>query len=616
METQYDLLIRNALIFDGTGQLPCTEDIAVKNGTIAARATNLAVANVDKVIDASGKWLMPGLLDIHTHMDLELELNTRLEEVVRHGTTTCVVGNCSIGAAFGSQRHKGEDPILDCFARVENIPKNILERCVEKMDWKDTAGYLKHLENLPLGPNIAPLLPHSMIRIEAMGTKEAIRRQPNEDELRKMEALLETGLEQGYIGYSTDNIPFHYLANEPNTEFKIPSAYATHTEHKRLLDLVRKHDRVWQATPDAVNRLGTLRRFLYTSGRFYGKPLRTSALTAIDLVHDRGVWKVFLQLARFLNSWIMKGKFHFQVVAAPFMLWAEGAISPIFEEFEATRSLLACDIDDKEGRQKILANPDYVRRFEKDWYDKKIVSTFQRDLSVMEIDSCPVPEWCGETGQMIFDRLRRFQDGDDSAARSDCEKIELGKIELNSSEAKFFLHLLKEYDREIRWHMIVGNDRPDVLEKMLFDKNTLPGFNDSGAHLINLAFFDGNLLTLQIAQKTSIEKVSVAVRRLTREPADFFGINVGNIEIGAQADITIIDPDELRKYNSVANRRMVYRDVLGAEQLVNRSDNVVSHVFIAGTEVWRENEALEPLGKKRLGRQLTFEGRRDQKTAS
>jgi len=60
---------------------------------------------------------------------------------------------------------------------------------------------------------------------------------------------------------------------------------------------------------------------------------------------------------------------------------------------------------------------------------------------------------------------------------------------------------------------------------------------------------------------------------------------------------------------------MVYRDVLGAEQLVNRSDNVVSHVFIAGTEVWRENEALEPLGKKRLGRQLTFEGRRDQKTA-
>jgi len=610
MEYQYDLIIQNALVFDGGGKIPNREDIAIKNGVVAARGESLTSSGVDaKTVDASGKWLMPGLLDIHTHMDLELELNTRLEEVVRHGTTTCIVGNCSIGAAYGSQRHKGEDPILDCFARVENIPKNILERCVEKMDWTDSEGYLKHLEKLPLGPNIAPLLPHSMIRIEVMGTKEAISRQPTELELQKMEALLEKGMEQGYIGYSTDNIPFHYLANEPNTDYKIPSAYASHEEHKRLLNIVRKHERVWQATPDAVNRLGTLRRFLYTSGRLFGKPLRTSALTAIDLVHDRGVWKVFLQLAKFLNSWIMKGKFHFQVVAAPFMLWAEGAISPIFEEFEATRSLLACDIGDKEGRQKILSNPDYITRFEKDWYDRKIVSTFQRDLKVMEVDSCPVAEWCGETGQMIFDRLQKFQAGDTSVARSEKEQTELNKIEHGVSEARFFLHLLKEYDREIRWHMVVGNDRPDVLEKMLFDKNTLPGFNDSGAHLINLAFFDGNLLTLQIAQKDSLEKVAVAVRRLTKEPAEFFGMNVGTLDIGAQADITIIDPKELRDYDSVTNRKMVYREVFDAEQLVNRSDNVVSNVFIAGTEVWKNNKALEPLGKTRLGRHLTFEGR-------
>ena len=610
MESQYDLIIQNALVFDGSGRVPSQEDIAVKNGMVAARGENLTSNSTHtKTVDASGKWLMPGLLDIHTHMDLELELNTKLEEVVRHGTTTCIVGNCSIGAAYGSQRHKGEDPILDCFARVENIPKNILERCVKKMDWTDSAGYLEHLKTLPLGPNIAPLLPHSMIRIEVMGTKEAISRQPTEDELQKMEALLEKGMEQGYIGYSTDNIPFHYLANEPNTDFKIPSAYASHEEHKRLLNIVRKHERVWQATPDAVNRLGTLRRFLYTSGRLFGKPLRTSALTAIDLVHDRGVWKVFLQLAKFLNSWIMKGKFHFQVVAAPFMLWAEGAISPIFEEFEATRSLLACDIGDKEGRQKILSNPNYIKRFEKDWYDKKIVSTFQRDLKVMEIDSCPVPEWCGETGQMIFDRLQKFQAGDTSVARSEREYTELNKIETRASEARFFLHLLKEYDRDIRWHMVVGNDRPEVLEKMLFDENTLPGFNDSGAHLINLAFFDGNLLTLQIAQKDSLEKVAVAVRRLTKEPAEFFGMNVGTLDIGAQADITIIDPRELKDYDSVANRKMVYREVFDAEQLVNRSDNVVSNVFIAGTEVWKKNEALEPLGKTRLGRHLTFHGR-------
>ena len=85
-------------------------------------------------------------------------------------------------------------------------------------------------------------------------------------------------------------------------------------------------------------------------------------------------------------------------------------------------------------------------------------------------------------------------------------------------------------------------------------------------------------------------------------------MNVGTLDIGAQADITIIDPRELKDYDSVANRKMVYREVFDAEQLVNRSDNVVSNVFIAGTEVWK-NEALEPLGQTRLGRHLTFHGR-------
>ena len=136
MEIQCDLLIQNALVFDGTGELPATEDIAITDGKISARGINLNITNADRTVDATGKWLMPGLLDIHTHMDLELELSTRLEEVVRHGTTTCVVGNCSIGTAFGSQRHKAEDPILDCFARVETCKSSIPSiRSPELIPW-------------------------------------------------------------------------------------------------------------------------------------------------------------------------------------------------------------------------------------------------------------------------------------------------------------------------------------------------------------------------------------------------------------------------------------------------------------------------------------------------
>lgn len=609
MHAQWDQLLTGATVFDGSGRSPKIEDVAIADGKIAARGTGLDRQNARQVVDLQGKWLMPGLLDIHTHMDLEVELDAGLSEVVRHGTTTVVVGNCSIGMAFGAQQKNGENPILDCFARVENIPKAVLSKCVDKIDWHDPRAYLKHLDSLPLGPNFVPLLPHSMLRIEVMGTNAAIERQPNEAELQKMEAILADAVEAGYVGFSTDNIPFHYLANEPNQHAKIPSPYASRGEQKRLLKILRDNDRVWQVTPDAINRLGTFKRFLFTSGRIYGKPLRTTALTAIDLKHDRTVWKVFLQIAKFFNSRLMNGKFHFQVLSTPFHLWSEGAISPIFEEFEATRPLLACDIDDREGRRRVLSDPDYVEKFERDWSDKKIVSTFQRDLSVMNIDTAPVAQWCGDNGGAIFARLKRYQAGDAASARSDEERAAFDLVANPISEPGFFLHLLREYDRDIRWHLTVGNDRPEVLEELLFNEHTLPGFNDSGAHLINLAFFDGNLLTLKMAAKRSLDKVAIAVKRLTRDPADFFGLDVGSIEVGAQADITVIDPDALKAYDTDANRRMEYREIFDDSQLVNRSDGVVDAVYIAGELVWQGVERQPVLGKKKLGRALRFSGR-------
>ena len=180
MSGRWDLLIRDALLFDGSGKAPHTEDLAVRDGRVAARGPGLDAARADSVVDARGLWLMPGLLDIHTHLDLEIELAPGLPESVRHGTTTVVVGNCSLGVAFGAQRRNGEDPILDCFTRVENIPKPVLRRVVDRIDWTTTAGYLEHLDALPLGPSVAPLLPHSMLRVEVMGTPAAVGRAPTD----------------------------------------------------------------------------------------------------------------------------------------------------------------------------------------------------------------------------------------------------------------------------------------------------------------------------------------------------------------------------------------------------------------------------------------------------
>ncbi|MCM2310391.1 MAG: amidohydrolase family protein, partial [Steroidobacteraceae bacterium] len=353
MQTPWQLLITNAVVFDGTGAAPRQEDIAVTGGRIAARGPTLDPLRAERVIDAAGHWLTPGLLDIHTHLDLEVELAPGLPESVRHGTTTVVVGNCSLGTAFGAQRRHGEDPILDCFARVENIPKSVLRKVVDRIDWHDTAGYLRHLAQLPLGPNVVPLLPHSMLRIEVMGTAAAVSREPTADELGRMRTLLNEAMRQGYAGFSTDAIPFHYLSNAPHTDKRVPTQYASRSELRQLLDVVRQHDRVWQCTPDAANRVATLLRFFFTSGRLFGRPLKTSALTAVDLTHERCTWKLFPLIAGLLNSRLVDGRFHFQVLATPFRMYAEGMICPIFEEFESSRQLMACDLEDVDARRHI-----------------------------------------------------------------------------------------------------------------------------------------------------------------------------------------------------------------------------------------------------------------------
>ena len=129
---RWDALIRNALVFDGKGGAPARLDVAVSKGRVAAMAAGLAPENADSVIDARGCWLTPGLLDIHTHFDLEAEIEPQLPEAVRHGTTTVLVANCSLGLAFGNQRRDGADPIVDCFARVENVPKHVLAKVADK----------------------------------------------------------------------------------------------------------------------------------------------------------------------------------------------------------------------------------------------------------------------------------------------------------------------------------------------------------------------------------------------------------------------------------------------------------------------------------------------------
>ena len=359
--------------------------------------------------------------------------------------------------------------------------------------------------------------------------------------------------------------------------------------------------------------------FALTSGRLFGKTLKTSALAAVEQAVAPKATRSFLSLAGLLNSSLFKGNIHFQALGTNFRVWSDGIVSPLFEELESTAKLIACEYEDVEGRMALLNDPQWVEDFREDWYHGRRGNNFAtfkakmgvpdhlviRELDMLTFDGAPVSEWDGETMQQVFDRLEAYQAGQADRARSDAERDAFDAFPKPvQDDASFMLHLLRAYDKNFRFYADVGNVGNVPTLELLLDENSMPGFNDSGAHITNMAFFDANLMSLKLAQEQGLDTVSTIVKRLTREPAAFFGLDVGTLEIGAQADITLINPDALKDWNCDATRKLEFRELFQHNQMVNRPEGIVSRVYIRGEPVWDGSDFTDVLGSRPLGRAL------------
>ena len=613
-----DTLIKNAKVFNN-GDVPVVQDVAIANGKIIARGKALAASNVGRVVDAEGLWLMPGLFDIHTHYDLELEVAPGLPESTRHGTTSVVIANCSLGLAFGSQRDGTNDPIVSCYARVENIPKTVLKDCADSITWDNPKAYLDHLEQLNLGPNVAVLFPHSMLRIDAMGFDNSVTRDPTSAELNSMADTLSEALKSGYAGFSTDALPFHYLAAQPHCEKTIPTQFAKYGELKQLAQVVREQESTWQATPPKDSVIGTLRTFLLTSGRLHGKPLRTTVVAALDIANNWKLSRMVKTLSKLLNSSLVRGDFHMQALGAPFKIWSDGAITPIAEEIPELRRLNETDLEDREARQKIMHEPDYIKSFKSMWMRGKQGwnldrlkrkfnledFAFNRTLADMTVDRCPQKNWEGMDFQSVFDRVVLIkQDQCQEPVTKAEQKLVQKDFFWIADEGDFMLQMLRSFDTDLTWSTVTANRDLKVVRELLMNPKLLPGFNDSGAHLTNMAFYDVNLRSLQLAAEGGDKDVSYMVKRLTKDAADVFGVAGGTVDEGDVADLILIDPEQLANYDGEGNVQRIHREEFQHEQLVNRSDGVVPFVMIGGHAAWENNEFTSDLGQKPMGRLL------------
>ncbi len=563
-----ETVVRGGQIFDGTGRPGVTGDLAIDQGRVLAVGARLPHRGA-REIDAQGAWVTPGLLDIHTHYDAEVEALPGLEESVRHGVTTVVMGNCSLSTALGTKKD-----LLDLFCRVESLPRELLSRWLgDEITWRDVRTYYEHLDRLPIGPNVSSFVGHSSIRSHVMGMERSLKvRHAEPDELRRMGDIVEESMQAGYLGLSIDMLPWHRLDGDPFRGISVPSQHAAPAEYRRLAQVVRRWGRVLQATPNALTKSTVALLGMMSTGVFRS-PLKTTIVAAMDVKTNRRIYQIATRGASLLNR-LLRADIRWQALAEPFLNYCDGVHTPLFEEFPAGVAAITASPAE---RRRMFRDPQFRADFRRQW-ETRGERVFHRDLDDMWVVASPVPASAGKTVAQL-------------AREADQEPLE------------HFLNLLAEYDSDLRWKTVVTNDRAAQRQFILAHPTTLPGFNDSGAHNRNMAFQDGGLQMLQqVLQNPGLMSLEHAIHKLTGMTAHWLGLDTGTLRPGDWADLVVIDPQQLR--TGLGEPVEHFDDRLGTMRMVKRSDGVVRQVLVGGRLAFERGKFVPEFGQQRFGRLL------------
>lgn len=571
----YDVIVRNGLWFDGTGKPPKVRTLGIRDGVVATVSVEpLDESGCPEVIDAGGKWVVPGFIDVHTHYDAEVLLDPGLRESVRHGVTTVLLGMCSLSTVYSDT-----EDAADLFSRVEAVPRTFVLGALEKnKTWSGPAEYVKAIDELPLGPNISSMLGHSDLRASVLGLDRATTRgvTPTDDELETMARKLDEALEAGMLGMSGMDAAIDKLDGDRFRSRALPSTFATWRERRRLIKVLRKRGRVLQSAPNVAKAQEALNFFLESSGLFgRRRGVKMSLLVSADAKSAPGAVHVLGPGTRLLNK-ILDAKVRFQHLPVPFELYSDGIDLPVFEEFGAGTAAL--HLRDQLERNKLLADPEYRRRFRKSFDRRKLGPTlWHRDFHDATIVECPDKSLIGKSFGQIAD--------------------ERGIHPLDA----FLDVLVDNGERNVRWTTIVANDRPKQLDKLAKEPSVHMGFSDAGAHLRNMAFYNYALRLLKRVRDAQLAgrpflTTEHAVYRLTGEVADWFGVDAGTLREGERADFVVIDPRGLDDSVDAYHEETVpfYG---GLSRMVNRNDDAVVVTAVNGQVVFRAGQFREGYGE-------------------
>lgn len=270
----YDSIVRNGTIIDGTGSQRYVADIAIKDGKIAK--IGQITESAKNEIDAEGKLVTPGWVDIHTHYDGQATWDPLLAPSSWHGVTTVVMGNCGVG--FAPVKPDDRDFLIELMEGVEDIPGAALSEGID-WQWESFPEYLDTLEGIPRAIDVAAQVPHGAIRAYVMGERCNTDYAPTTAEVEQMAALVREGVEAGALGFSSSKTLLH---KDVHGEF-MPGTFSGNEEmlalglgmkglNNSVFELVSDHlgdDKEWAWVTDFQKQTGLTVTLIATTAPAY-----------------------------------------------------------------------------------------------------------------------------------------------------------------------------------------------------------------------------------------------------------------------------------------------------------------------------------------------------------
>ena len=260
---EYDLVIRGGTVIDGTGRAPIEADVALSGNRIAA-VGKVAGSGAEE-IDAKGKLVTPGFVDIHTHYDAQAVWDDHLAPSSWHGVTTAVMGNCGVG--FAPCKPADRQKLVELMEGVEDIPGAVMNEGM-KWEWESFGEYLDALERKHRDMDVCALLPHAAVRVFVMGERALQLENANQGDIAQMREIARDAMQAGAFGFSTSRSLSHKtLRGDPTPTIRAQEeelrgiAMGMKDAGSGMLEMVSE----W--APDHNAEFAMLRRIIEACGR-------------------------------------------------------------------------------------------------------------------------------------------------------------------------------------------------------------------------------------------------------------------------------------------------------------------------------------------------------------